>query len=246
MPHLPLSTLPAIPGGWQLQRVQLPNAVFQLKVPAVPDAVLDEAVEQLDGSDTEITPYWACLWPTAPAMAACVLQGSWPRGARTLEIGCGMGLVGIAGLAAGLQVTFSDHIPQAVQLASHNATLNQFSEHQTLHLDWNHPINEKFEVLLANDILYDNREHTHILDVIRHMLTPTGTCWIGDPCRSQSPQFIERAVAANLRVEIVSPDDMQWSQSLRALSGPAKFQLIKLMQDTASSSSSRTAEPSAT
>ena len=41
-------------------------------------------------------PYWPYLWPAAYAMSAAVLRENWPPGAAALEIGAGIGLVGLA------------------------------------------------------------------------------------------------------------------------------------------------------
>ncbi|MEO1999765.1 MAG: methyltransferase [Planctomycetaceae bacterium] len=236
--------LPAIPGGWQIQTITLPCATFQLAMPAIPDAMLDQAIQRIDDGGQEIAPYWTYLWPTAAAMATCVMRESWRPGTRALEIGCGIGLVGIAGLAVGLHVTFSDYIPEAVQLSIHNATLNRLTQHRALCLDWNVPDTEQFDVLLANDVLYDRRDHKQLLRLIRQMMTPDGACWMGDPCRPESALFVEQAATYDLDVEVVPSAQVDWNTTAKPSVDHQRFQLIKLTRSSGSASPSTAAIPS--
>ena len=48
----------------------------------------------------EFLPYWAELWPSALALAR-VVGARALRGARTLELGCGLGLPSLAAAVAG-------------------------------------------------------------------------------------------------------------------------------------------------
>ena len=50
-------------------------------------------------------PYWADLWPAARMLAKAIVRERWPAGLHALEIGCGLGLPGIAALAMGLHAS---------------------------------------------------------------------------------------------------------------------------------------------
>ncbi|HVV99050.1 MAG TPA: hypothetical protein VHB77_01850, partial [Planctomycetaceae bacterium] len=120
--------LPEIAGGWAEREFELADRTFRLTLPAAPDALLDSpdvlAAHERDG----YMPYWGYLWPTSLDMGTAVLREKWKPGLPTLEIGSGIGLVGLAGLAAGLQLVFSDYDPQSVRLALFNAAQNGFSQ----------------------------------------------------------------------------------------------------------------------
>ena len=72
-------------------------------------------------------------------LAKWIVRQRWPGGLAALEVGCGLGLPGIAALSMGVKVTFSDFDATALRFASDNAILNGFSNFDVLHMDWEHP-----------------------------------------------------------------------------------------------------------
>ena len=46
-------------------------------------------------------------------MAQAVYDADWPAAATVLEVGCGIGVVGLAAAAAGWPVTVSDNRPES-------------------------------------------------------------------------------------------------------------------------------------
>ena len=71
----------------------------------------------------EFLPYWAELWPSAVALAR-VIGTRALHGARTLELGCGLGLPSIAAALAGGRVLATDWSQEAVEMARENAARN--------------------------------------------------------------------------------------------------------------------------
>lgn len=197
------AALPDIPGGWASRAVTVAGHTFQLTLPAAPDAFLDDAAVIAAHNRDGYMPYWGYLWPTSLEMAAAVLNEDWQPGLRVLEIGAGIGLAGLAGLAAGLDVTFSDYDPQAVCLALHNARQNGWPRAQGLLLDWRAPTHQQFPIIFACDVIYEQQNHALILNVLDAMLTDGGVCWLADPARHQSDAFIalaqRRGYACRLR-----------------------------------------------
>lgn len=187
-----------VPGGWRETHVALPGVSLAMFVPADPDQVLDAHVEShaLAAPQTDREPpdpYWATLWSAATPTATAVLQSDWKPGAKVLELGCGAGLAGVAALTCGHQVTFSDICPEAVQVARANAARNGFPDAAALVLDWYHPPELTFDVLLASDVLYHRDSHDCLLQAIEQMLAPDGICWIGDPGRVNAREFFHSA-----------------------------------------------------
>lgn len=189
----------AVPGGWTNRVVQLAGRDYDLLVPAEPDSVLESAAEaeQRAAPPSASDPYWATLWSSAVPTAEMVLENAWRGDESVLEIGCGMGLVGLAALARGLSVTFSDYVSEAVQLAVDNARRNGFPAARGCTVDWQQPPSpapsQRYAVIVGSDILYHRGNHLPILNAVEQLLAEDGVCWIGDPGRYDSHEFLSLA-----------------------------------------------------
>lgn len=181
------------------QTIKIGDRCIRIDLPANPDQVLDEAAQ----SDQKHDPYWSILWPAAIEMAECVLKSKWLPGQHALELGCGAGLVGVAGLLAGLNVTFSDLVQKAVKLAAHNAAQNGFPGSDSVVLDWSAPPEHRFDVILASDILYEVTLHAPLLAFLRQSIRAGGgRCYLGDPGRPNARHFRHLAEAQGWQIDM--------------------------------------------
>lgn len=212
-----------IPGGWTEQTIVIGGRSFRLTLPADADAVLTQAAELPDDRLAESDPYWAMLWPAARAMAEFVLRSRWTRGVSALELGCGVGLVGVAALAAGLDVTVTDYSPLAVSVALTNARRNGFVRARGQVLDWREPPALRYPLILASDVLYDASRHAALLECVARLLDRSGVCWIGDPGRHLVEPFLNQAEAHGFAVTLRNESGQEISVPLAG-----RFQLIEL------------------
>jgi predicted nicotinamide N-methyase len=214
--------VPDVPGGYVEELLELGGRTVRYLRPADPSALLElpEVIAAYDRDGD--APYWAHLWPPVPLMAQAVFHARWPAEATVLEVGCGIGVVGLAAAAAGRTVAVSDKQPPAVRLAVANAALNGLTV-EGLELDWFHPIERTFDVILGCDVTYDADFHAPLLGMISRMLSPAGEAWFADFGRLHAPLFASRAEAAGFAVALRDEED-------RPLSGfrTAEFQLFKL------------------
>ena len=185
---------PKIPGGWMVREYSFPPRSIKLLQPADPDAFLEDAAIHARHEQTGYMPYWAYLWPASLKMVAWMLTQHWPTGTRGLELGAGIGQTGVAGLMAGLQVTFTDYEPLAVELCLKNAALNGFTPEAAtgLVLDWRDPPDDQYPVIFGSEVTYEDQNHEPLLKLLRRMLAPLGTCWLGDAGRTRSEHFLRR------------------------------------------------------
>jgi len=168
------------------------------------DALLsEEAFEQ-----EEFLPYWAELWPSARVLAAHVAARAL-RGARTLELGCGLGLPSIAAALAGGRVLATDWSPDAVRATAANAERNGV-ELETLECSWAEPDaivdRAPWPLVLASDVLYERRNVEQLLDLLPRLVDETGLVLLADPGRVPAERFLAAAPERSWTVRsIASP-----------------------------------------
>jgi predicted nicotinamide N-methyase len=168
--------------------VPLRGRDLRLLRPRDSESLLDEAAFEHE----EYLPYWAELWPSALALARAV-AGRALRGARTLELGCGLGLPSIAAALAGGRVLATDWAPEAVAMAAENAARNDVRI-ETLVCSWTEPepLLERapWDLVLASDVLYERRNADALLELLPRLAREV---WLADPGRPPSGPFLEEA-----------------------------------------------------
>jgi predicted nicotinamide N-methyase len=168
--------------------VPLDGRDLRLLRPRDAEALLDEEAFERD----EFMPYWAELWPSSLALARYVAPRAL-RGARTLELGCGLGLPSIAAAIAGGRVLATDWSADAVAMTATNAERNDVAI-ETLVCDWNHPAplleRAPWDLVLAADILYESRNVDPLLDLLPRLAREV---WLADPGRATAEPFLELA-----------------------------------------------------
>jgi 16S rRNA G1207 methylase RsmC len=104
-----------------------------------------------------------------------------------LEIGCGLGLPGIAALAKGRRVTFSDYDSTALHFAAGNARLNGFDNFDVLHMNWRRPpAGLQFPFVVASEPIYVLDQVEALADFIHRVVEPGGCFLMSDQERLQA------------------------------------------------------------
>jgi predicted nicotinamide N-methyase len=167
---------------------------LRLLRPRDSEALLDEHAFEHE----EYLPYWAELWPSALALARTIGVRAL-HGARTLELGCGLGLPSIAAALAGGRVLATDWSAQAIVVAARNAELND-ARLETLECSWTapEPLLERgpWQIVLASDVLYEARNGVALLPLLPRLLAPRGEIWLADPGRPAAEPFLAAAEEA--------------------------------------------------
>jgi predicted nicotinamide N-methyase len=166
--------------------VALDGRDLALLRPRDTEELLDEAaLEQGD----EFIPYWADLWPSAILLARTLARRSL-RGARVLELGCGLGLPSLAAALAGGRVLASDWAPDALDAVQVNARRNALAV-ETLVSDWRAPAEllarGPFDLVIAADVLYERRNVTPLTELLTALDTEV---WLADPGRPPAAELV--------------------------------------------------------
>src|SRR3954468_10965478 len=155
------------------------------------EALLDEhAFEQ-----EEFLPYWAELWPSGVALAQAIGARAL-KGARVVELGCGLGLPSIAAALAGGRVLATDWAPDAIEMTERNAELSG-AKFETLVCDWARPepivSRAPWDLVLAADVLYERRNVDQLVELLPRLVDGSGEIMLADPGRVLAEEFLERA-----------------------------------------------------
>ena len=194
----PSTPLDAI-GGLVRDTVIIDGRKFIIERPEESERLMDHPAVRSAYVSHQYLPYWTDLWPAARMLAKVILREPWPAGLEALEIGCGLGLPGIAALTAGLRVIFTDADATALHFAGNNARINGHDQFRLLTLDWNNPpATLKVPVVLASDLIYEIRNVEPLVNVIRHVLEPDGVCLLTDTDRIPAQVLFEALPASGL------------------------------------------------
>ncbi|MBL8814523.1 MAG: methyltransferase domain-containing protein [Planctomyces sp.] len=198
--------LPQLDCGWKLEEFLIAGRTLKLALPAVPDGLLDDPSVRIANASDDYMPYWAWLWPASIRMSEMILNRNWVHGSESLELGCGVGMVGIAAMLAGMHVTMTDYDPNALAVASTNAHLNGLTQFACRELDWRTPWSAQFSLIFGCDVLYETRNIEPVLNVIDSMMSQDGVCWLADGGRTPAADFVQAARQRGYQVHIYDAD----------------------------------------
>jgi predicted nicotinamide N-methyase len=164
-------------------------------------ALLDEPDFARRFVDDDVAPYGLELWPAAVMLAADIAAQEPGHDRDALELGAGLGLVGMVAARAGWRVRVTDHEPTALAFAAYNASANGVDVHEFALLDWKEPPGDRrYDRVFAADVLYQLVDHAPLLRCIKALLKPDGAAVISDPCRGVANRFPEVALHAGFGV----------------------------------------------
>lgn len=172
------------------------------------DALLDLAADDPEQN----LPYWAELWPSGIALADAILrQPDLVWGKRVLELGCGLGVTAIAALRSGADLLVTDYTPEALALCAINCLNATGHEPTAIRANWRSVDPGEFTgdqgpfpVVLAADVLYEQRDVAPLLDLVGHLIVPGGLLWLAEPGRRPAAEFLEEIARRGWRRASVS------------------------------------------
>jgi predicted nicotinamide N-methyase len=177
-------------GPLHVERVALPGSPIILEVtrPGL-----------TDGGEPGDLPLWADIWPSGVVLAGVIArEPGRVGGKRVLELGPGVGVTAAAALLAGAaELVLADSAQGALLLAARNARHHAGTSPRTLLINWRRPGEELysaagagFDIVLAADILYEEKDVKPLIRLLGRVLAPDGEVWLAEPGRDPAEAFV--------------------------------------------------------
>ena len=147
---------------------------------------------------------WWGVTSAAVALAEHLVAQGELRGERVVELGCGVGLAGIAAGLAGAHVTFTDLVQDALAHARDNARRNGLDGARTafVPLDWETPGEcGRFDRVVGAEIAYDYFVHDALLRVFDRLCAPQGEILLADRRRLVVDRLVGRLYGLGWEVD---------------------------------------------
>lgn len=182
--------------------IQGSSKSFNFLCPANPDDVLDSIREEQYEKD-KFLPYWVENWPSAQVLFPFIENTAIEPNTRICELGCGLGVISAALSTKSPYIISLDISPDACIFCNRNMHRNGAIP-RVIASDWRAiAFKTQFDLVVASDILYEQRWITPVLDCIKALLKPEGKAWIADPCRRFWEQFKQSAVQNGFSTNIL-------------------------------------------
>ena len=173
---------------------RLTLAVGRLNIQIVQPLVSQESSDRLT--------FWWNVTSAAVALSRHVEAAGDLSEDRVMELGCGLGLVGITAGLCGANVLFTDYGLEALASARMNAALNGLSRRTTdfALVDWENPQDiGRFSMVVGTEVLYDYFFHGSLVSLVLKTLRPNGKVLFADRKRLAVDRFMGRMITAGFR-----------------------------------------------
>lgn len=168
-------------------------------------------------------PYWALVWIGARAIAARMLDRPPLSGSRVLDVGCGLGLSGLAAGLSGAEVTFVDHVDEPLAFVAESARRLGLCRFSAERIDFTRErLGEKFDLVLAADVVYDPNDYDALVDFLLAHLAPAGVLLLTESLRADAKHVVRALERAGLGLrtdDVWIPEDGKlertWLHELR-------------------------------
>ena len=141
-------------------------------------------------------PLWSKIWEAAIILSEYLSGMPVDSEKRFLEIGCGIGVVGVVASAFGHRVIMTEYNPDALNFARANALAN-LSAYDTgleiTELDWGNPrVKGLFDYIIGSEVIYKKEDFQPILKLIKTYLKPAGEIILAEGVRKTSMEFFKQ------------------------------------------------------
>jgi len=171
------------------------------------DRLFDELMAKGEAHEDvkdERIPYWADVWPSSLGLSRYLLEEKQLHPEqKVVELGAGLGLVGMITAKVGLPSVITDYLPEAVEMMQFIADLNRLPNARFRALDWRQPDPQlSADLLLAADVAYEARAFGPLIDCFKHMLRPGGEVLVSEPGRWMAKGWLKTLMSQGIAEQV--------------------------------------------
>jgi len=138
-------------------------------------------------------PLWAKIWEPCLILADYLASIPVNPEKSFLEIGSGLGLVGIVASSFGHKVTMTEYNLDALNFAKASAHINDCSNLEIMELDWNKPeLKGTFDRIIGCEVIYKEESFYPILRLFQTCLKEDGEILLSERVRRSSIEFFRQ------------------------------------------------------
>ena len=141
-------------------------------------------------------PLWSKIWEASVILSDYLAGMRVDEEKRILEIGCGMGVVGVVASAFGHRVSMTEYNPDALNFARANARANLSADDagiEITELDWSKPrLEGVFDYIIGSEVIYKEKDYQSILKLFKTYLRPSGEIILAEGVRKTSMEFFRQ------------------------------------------------------
>lgn len=151
-------------------------------------------LDRIDAEDPNVTdaPFWAKLWEASLMLAYFLGKQPVNPHHQLLEIGAGLGIVGIYAALCGHRITITDINEDALLFVRANALLNGLTDLEIRKLDWS-DVGEtrRYDAIVGSEVVYDRRSYPLLVAFLRRSLASEGVIFLAKNAELPAPSFFE-------------------------------------------------------
>jgi predicted nicotinamide N-methyase len=186
-------------GALEQQTIAIPGGATTVDVirPVDTETLLDQS----EADPEQNLPYWAEIWPSGIALAGAIAASPQAiAGQPVLELGSGLGITAAVALAHGAGLVATDYAPESLVLTRLTCRLHTGREPATRRVNWRDPAanllqvdGSRWPVVLAADVLYEQRDIAPLLDLFDRIVAADGLIWLAEPGRRPAKVALDQA-----------------------------------------------------
>ena len=170
-----------------ISEVSVKGKRFQFYVPSDIEPLLDPS------DPMNNFPLWAKIWEPSLVLAhhMATLPADPPR--ICLEIGAGLGVVGIVAASFGHRVTITEYDGNALRFIKANTILNKLPEVKIEKLDWHKlDLDGRYDIIFGSEVVYRKEDYNALMALFRAYLNPNGLIFLAEGIRRTTMEFLQR------------------------------------------------------